>query len=173
VFEAWLAELQVEEAAHGRARTAWLLRQAAEEGTFIGVLLDLAERGQSIALETASARHHAGSLVALGRDFFALRGRHDHLVLLRYTAVASVRAGPHAAPTIGDRRAAATATLLGALTALAGAGRRIIVPAGGGTAVQGELHAVGVDVMTVRLDDRSAVYVPLASVGELSVVDSG
>ena len=38
VFEAWLADLRVDDAAHARARTAWLRRQAEEEANLVGVL---------------------------------------------------------------------------------------------------------------------------------------
>ena len=93
---------------------------------------------------------------------------------VRYDAVASVRPrAPRGRARWVTELVAPTATLAGALGALAGSRRANRRPSSGGTALQGEVRAVGADVVTLRLDDRSAAYVPLTSLGELSVVESG
>jgi hypothetical protein len=173
VFEAWLADLRVDDAAHARARTAWLRRQAEEEANLVGILVDLAERERAVIIDTVAGRCHKGLLLVVGRDFGAVRTRHGVAVLIRYDAIASVRPAPHEAGPVGDRVVAPTATLAGALGALAGSGARVVAHPRRGTALQGEVRAVGADVVTLRLDDRSAAYVPLTSLGELSVVESG
>jgi hypothetical protein len=173
VFEAWLADLRVDDAAHARARRAWLRRQAEEEATLVGVLADLAERLRAVIIETEVGQRHQGLLLVVGLDFCALRTTIGTPVLIRYDAVASVRPAPHDAGPVGDRVVGPSATLRGALGALAGSRARVIVRVRGGTALQGELRAMGTDLMILRLDDRSAAYVPLTSLGELSVVESG
>ena len=64
------------------------------------------------------------------------------------------------------------ATFIGALSALADerARLRLTTPAG---ALTGELRSVGIDVATLRLDDRRPVYARLTSLVEVSVVESG
>jgi hypothetical protein len=173
VFEAWLADLRVDDAAHARARAAWLRRQAEEEATLVGVLADLAERERAVIIETEAGHGHKGILLVVGLDFCALRTTHSTPVLIRYDAVASVRPAPGEAGPVGDRVVGPTATLRGALGALAGSRARVVARVRRGTALQGQLRAVGTDVMTLRLDDRSAAYVPLTSLAELSVVESG
>jgi small nuclear ribonucleoprotein (snRNP)-like protein len=172
VFEAWLADLRVVEAVRSRARTAWLGRQAAEEATFVGVLADLAERGRQVVVETANGGRHRGRLAIVGDDYCALRTSHQ-VVVIRHLAVTAVRPLPQDAGTVGDRVVAPTSRLRDALSAWAGTGVRVRVERRDGAGVVGELRAIGEDVMTLRLDDRREVYVPLISLDELSVLESG
>lgn len=173
VLEAWLADLLVDEAANARARAAWLERQATEEATFLGVLADLAERERQVVIDTVAGRRYLGMIRVVGQDFCALLTKHDVDVLVRYEAIASARPAPREQGTVGDRFIAPVVTFDDALGALSGSGARVTVTGLGGTAVHGELRSVGHDVLTLRLDDRSVAYVRLASVGELSVVESG
>lgn len=173
VLEAWLADLQVDEAAQARARAAWLERQAAEEATFVGVLADLAERGRSLTIDTVGARRHHGAVRLVGEDFCFLTTRKGLDVLVRYEAVLAVRPAPHEIGTAGDRVIAPVVTFREAMAVLADADARVSAVGLGGGAVSGELRSVGRDVLKLRLDDRGACYVRLASLGEVSVVESG
>jgi hypothetical protein len=171
VLEAWLADLQVDEAAAARARTAWLQRQAEEEATFTGVLADLAERERTVVVHTTLGRRHGGRLRVVGADFCWLRTARSVDVLIRYDAITLVRPAPRDEGAAGDRAVTPAATFAGALVALLGA--RVMACPLGGEPVNGELRSVGRDVAALRLDDRGACYVRLGSLGELSVVESG
>jgi hypothetical protein len=171
VLEAWLADLQVEEAAAARARAAWLRRQAEEEASFVGLLADLAERERTVVVDTTLGRRHGGWLRVVGRDFCCVRTGRAIDVLIHYDAVTVVRPAPRQEGTVGDRTVTPVATLAGAMAALVGA--RVSVGSLGGAVLHGELRSVGRDVAALRLDDRGACYVRLASLAELSVVESG
>jgi hypothetical protein len=173
VLEAWLADLQLDEAARARARSAWLERQADEEASFVGVLADLAERGRALVVDTVSARRHHGEVRVIGQDFFALRTRPGVDVLVRYAFVVAVRPAPREPRATGDRLLAPVATFRDALAGLADLGARVTATGFGGVSLSGELHSVGRDVLRVRSDDRGVSYVRLASLGEVSVVESG
>jgi hypothetical protein len=173
VLEAWLAGLQVDEATQARARAGWLQRQAEEEASFVGVLADLAERERAIVLETTSGRRHRGVLRVVGADFCGLRTAHGLDVLVHYDAVVSVRPGPGEPGPAGDRVLAPLVRFVDAMAALADVGARVLAVPKSGPPTVGELQSVGTDVAVLRLDDRSRVYVRLASVGEVSVVESG
>jgi hypothetical protein len=177
-LEAWLADLQVDEAVDARARVGWLRRQADEEATFVGVLADLAERKAPVVIESAAGAR-VGRLRVIGQDFCALQigegpvGR-GH-VLVPYRSLASVRPSAEASTAVvvtGDRLLTPRATFIGALSALADerARLRLTTPAG---ALTGELRSVGVDVATLRLDDRRPAYARVTSLVEVSVVESG
>lgn len=168
-----MADLQVDEATQARARTAWLARQAHEEATFVGVLVDLAERERPVLIDTTTGRHHSGRLRVVGEDFCCLRTPREVDVLVHYGAVASVRPAPHEPGPAGDRLLAPIVTLRAALSALAGTEARVVVTPTAGAGLRGELRSVGLDVVVVRLDDGRAAYVRLASVAEVSVVESG
>jgi hypothetical protein len=173
VLEAWLADLRVDEAVQARARTAWLARQASEEATFVGVLVDLAERERPVLIETTTGRSHRGRLRVVGEDFCCVRTPRRVDVLVSYDAVASLRPAPREPGPAGDRLLAPIITLRAALSALAGTEACVVVTASGGTSLRGELRSVGHDVAVLGLDDGRAAYVRLASVAEVSVVESG
>jgi hypothetical protein len=171
----WVAGLAVDEAARSRARAYWLQRQAGEEGTFAGVLADLAERGRGVVVHLRNGRRHHGRAVLIGADFVAVRTEQHRDVLLALGAVASVRTRAGDPPTLGDRPVVADLQLVEALAVLAEDRTRVIVRGDDAAdAVHGELRGVGRDVATVRLDGAGGTaYVALASVVEVSVPESG
>ena len=57
-----VGDAMADEAADARAREAFLRRSAAEEGSFAGVLLDLAERGVPVLVAGAGGRRQRGVL---------------------------------------------------------------------------------------------------------------
>jgi hypothetical protein len=178
VFEAWLADLQVDEAVDARARVGWLRRQADEEATFVGVLADLAERGEPVVIESAAGAR-VGRLRVVGQDFCALQMGQSHVarrhVLVPYRSLGSVRASGDPATVVvvtGDRLLTPRATFIGALSALADERARLRLTTPAGT-LTGELRSVGIDVATLRLDDRRPAYARVTSLVEVSVVESG
>jgi hypothetical protein len=172
---AWVGSLATDDAARSRARAHWLARQALEEGTFAGVLTDLAERGRPVIVHLHSGRRHRGVPVAIGTDFVALALAGGRSVLVALAAIASVRTMPGEGFITGDRPVVTGTSLVEALCALGEARERVLVLGDDADhGVSGELRAVGRDVLTVRLDgDGATAYVALASVAEISLVESG
>src|SRR5262245_29158179 len=101
--DAWLGELASDEAARRRSRDRSLGRQAAEEGTFTGVLVDLAERGRPVVVHLHNGRWHRGLLSMVGTDFVVIRDDAGRDVAIARSALASVRTLPREAATVGDR----------------------------------------------------------------------
>ncbi|HZA00552.1 MAG TPA: hypothetical protein VE575_17465 [Acidimicrobiales bacterium] len=168
-LERWAAEARVDEAARRRTRERWLRQQAEEEGRLAGVLADLAERGNPVAVHARSGRRYRGDVRAVGRDFVALRTAAVD-AMLRLGAVTSVRAGPGAVPSVGDRSVRTSLSWSEVLTRLAAERTSVVLVVGDGSdAVAGELRSVGQDVVLVRPegDPRSTTYVPLGAITEV------
>jgi hypothetical protein len=162
-----VADVRVADAAAARARAHWLVRQAEEEGTLVGVLVDLAERGDRLVVSTTTGRRAAGTVQALGADFVALADGAG-LVLVALTALATVRTRPGAAAASGDRTERVERRLLDVLAELAG-DRPPVVVGTVGDEVRGTLRAVGRDVITIRMDGErpSTVYVAAGSITDI------
>jgi hypothetical protein len=170
----WLAEQLVEDAVRSRRRAADLRDQAAQEGTLRGVLVDLAERARPVVLRTVAGTEHRVALTVVGRDVVAgrtMRGEHATAGL---DAVASVRAEPGAAPSIGDRQVDQSTTLVGHLHELASVRPDIVATLRDGSRLSGTLTTVGIDVLTIQLhdSDHSAVHVALGALADLVVLDA-
>lgn len=167
----FLAEQRADAAAAARARERWLRQAADEEAQLAGVLLDLAERADTVMVQGVGGRTHRGRVRGVGEDFVALRtGRTD--VLIPYDAVVAVRA--EGRPTSGAVRAQALDLALPeALSAVAGDRPRVLVVSRDGTGLSGSLRSVGRDVLTLRLAEAGGtVYVPIASIAEVSLTDA-
>ena len=169
----WAADARADEAGRARARARWLRRQAEDEATFAGLLVDLAERGTPVVARTTVGRRHRGTVAGVAADFVLLRPDSGWWLLLPFDAVATVRPVERAGEAATGRRLPGLDLLLGeALEAMAGDRARVaIVTVGTGEPVSGELEAVGDDVITVRLDGpgRERVFVRLAAVAEIAV----
>lgn len=169
---AWVAAARNDVAADARWRERFLRQTAAEEATFAGVLLDLAEQGGPVLVVAASGRRHRGVVRAVGSDFVALRTTEGREVLLAHRGLASVRPEGRAGAAAGDRPAELPLGLAEALAVLSEEGPRVlVVTVPGDEGVAGELRAVGRDVLTVQLDgiDRRTAYVAVANVSEVSL----
>ena len=165
------AEAQVGEAAAGRARQRWLEQQAAEETTFAGVLADLTDRGRPVLVHTTAGRRHRGRLQVLGVDFVSISTDVGSDVLIALRAVTSVRSQPRDGAAHSGRAVSVDLSFAAAVAALAGDRPRLAVATTDETTVNGELRAVGQDVLTLRVDGdtRANVYIPLGAVTDLSV----
>jgi hypothetical protein len=173
----WAAQTRADDTARGRSRERWLRQQAAEEATFIGVALDLAERRAGVAIGTANGRTVRGTLSAVARDFWLIDG--DGVPTLVATPyVVSIRPlpGSDGGDATGDRTDVLGMRLVDALTAIAADRPTVRLAVVGDTeVVRGELRTVGADVLTVRPDgaNRQPVYVALSGVIECSILGSG
>ena len=167
----WLAEQRVDAATTARSHERWLRQQSEEEGTFAGVLVDLAERGRPVVIHASGDRRHRGVVRAVADDFVALRTGPGTDVLLAYRGITLVRPGSGEPAVTGERSRPLDTTLAEALAALAGQRARLLVVTLDGAGVAGELRAVGRDVLMMRLDGagRREVYVSVAAVAEVSL----
>ena len=152
----WLADGQVDAAASERARRRWLERQAAEDATLGGVLLDLAERRRPVTLRTRAGTVVRGVCVAVAADFVVVRSDGGVDVLVPVVAIATVRSAPGDPPPVGDRPVALVVTLTDALVELA-AGRPTVVAAVAGEETRGVLHRAGRDVIAIESGERRDV----------------
>jgi hypothetical protein len=166
---ALLDEARATDRAAARRRGAWLRRQAEEEATLAGALLDLSERGSLVTIGSTSGRTTSGTVAAVARDFVVLRSdRADACIAL--AAVSSVRLHEgerHGAPT-GSRQAALDLVLVEVLAGLSAERPRVALVTGGDGVLAGELVAVGADVVTLRMDGdhRTLCYVAVATIEE-------
>lgn len=172
-----VADAAAAEAARERVQERTLRAVAEAEATFDGVALDLAENGAAVVVRTSEGRSHRGRILAVGRDFLALRDGDRPPALVAVGRVTSIR--PHPAGALGRRDAAGgrPAPLhvgLGGVLSQLGAERpRVLVFAAGEDPLAGELRAVGTDVVTLRLDAdrRPVVHVRLDAVSEVVLLD--
>lgn len=168
-LERWAAAARVDEAAGRRSRERWLRHQAEEEGSFAGVLRDLAERGVPIAVRVRGGRVHHGRIQVVGRDFVAITADGPGDALLALGLVSSVTIRPGEPVTVGDHQAPSRLSLVHVLTGLCAERERVmLVVDDGASTVVGTLQALGRDVVTIQLDGdrhRGTAYVPLGSLG--------
>ena len=141
-----------------------------------GVLLALAERRETVLVTTVAGRRHRGVVAGVGVDFAALQASAGGTTLVAFAALGDVRVvegGGRSTPTTGGGSVELGVRLGEVLAQAAGQRPRISAQAGA-AAVVGDLRAVGGDVLTVRADGGGgAVYVPLASISEVSFLASG
>jgi hypothetical protein len=172
-LDRWIADTRGDDAAAARARERWLLTQAEESATFVGVLLDLGEQQANVVIEGRGGRRHRGTIVAVAHDFCGLRTPSAREILLSYAGIASVRAERRSSAPTGDRAVELHTTLDEALAALAeGRPRVLVVTLAGSEGLAGELRSVGRDVLTIRLDGDppAPAYVAISAVAELTLV---
>jgi hypothetical protein len=173
-LDRWAAERRTDDAAAARARERSLRQQAAESATLAGLLVDVAERRAAVLVRMTNGGSHRGTAVLVGLDFVAVAGEGPALLtLLALHAVASVRVSDGATGAAETDRGPGDLDIGTVLAAVAPERPRVRV--GLGTEqVAGELIGAGLDVLTVRADGEpaSVVYVPLASVTEVSLLES-
>ena len=169
----WLAEGRVEAAAAERARRWWLERQASEESSIIGVLLDLAERTDPVAVRSAAGRTVHGSVVAIGADFVVVREERIGDVVIPHRCIATVRSAPGDDPVRGDRSAAFSVVLAEALVELAVERPLVLIALGVGE-IRGELRSAGSDVIALSTTSagRDVVHVALGAIDHLVLLRS-
>lgn len=166
----WTAEARVDERARERTREHWLRQQAAEDATFAGTLVDLAERGRPAGVQTVAGRSHQGSITAVGADFVLLRTMQGHDVLLPFDGITLLRPQPGEAETFGDRTLTIDVLFTEALHELAADRPRVLVVfRSPNQSVAGVLRSVGRDLLSLGLDgpDRLTASVPVSSIAEI------
>lgn len=158
------------DAAGERRREHWLRQQSREEGSFSGVLTDLGERGELVAVATVARRTLHGVVRTVGIDFVGLRGRSNEVVLVPLDAITAIRAEPGGRPTVGDREVEGGGSLDVALSDLAAERPRVVVHTWGGETSAGDLWSVGRDLVVLRGASTGHVYVPLDAINDVTLV---
>ena len=170
----WVADAAAREQAESRKRSRVLLQQAAEDATFIGTLVDLAEREEDLSVITSHDTSIVGRIAVIGADFVAVAGRNGRATFVPTKAIAAIRAQPGTRDVVvaGERSAPLHATLAAIVSELAAERVRVHVTSARHSVV-GELRAAGEDVLIVLAEGSPPVptYVPIASVTELTVND--
>jgi hypothetical protein len=164
----WVAEGRVDAAARERSRQRWLERQAGEEASVAGVLLDLAEQARPVMVRTAAGRTARGPIIALGADFAIVREVPRGDVVIPLGAIATVRSPPGAGAPVGDRPLELAVMLAEALVELS-ADRPLVLIAAAGEEIRGELSSAGTDVVTVTTASthRDVVHVAVGAIDNL------
>jgi hypothetical protein len=131
---------------------------AVADATLSGVLMDWAERGDTLSIRTSSGRTIRGPIVLVAADAIGVARRAGRLTLVPMRCVALIRShdsGKRAPDTSGNRvprRAASLAAIVGGLV---GARPQVAIAVDGEPGlVTGELRAVGADILTVSADPR-------------------
>jgi hypothetical protein len=170
----WAAEAREREAAASRTRRRWLEQQAAEEVTFVAVLLGVGEARTPVVLGVAGGDPLRGVVAAVGRDFCAVQTAARGTVLVRLADVTDVRIQPGYGEVVGTHGdpSPAAMSLADVLFGLSGERPGVVVGLRrGGGLLAGELRAVGIDVATIRTpgDPPVTVYVPLDAISQVSL----
>lgn len=162
-FAALADEAALAEAVRERAVARSLARQAGEDATLVGTLLDLAESGVAVGIRTRDGGLRRGPIRSVAADFVVVDAGAPAWV--RVAAITAVRPEPgrRAAPASGDRASAST-RLHEALGDAAADQPLVTLGVAGSERVRGVLLAAGADVVTIALEDRSVVYVAVDAV---------
>ena len=163
-----VADERVHEAARARARRASLEVQAGEEATFRGVLVDLGERGAPLRFELDANRSTSGTVAQVGLDHVQVRTSDGRLVLVALDAMHAVLPVETRDAVVGDRATVSEHTLRHALDLRCGDRPWLLVRLRSGGTVEGELCAVGRDVVTLLVGPTGRRgHIRLAAVAEV------
>lgn len=139
---------RVDDAVAERRRRSALRRQAAESGSFVGSVIDLAEQGVIVTVVSGDGHRARGRIRSIGADFIGLVDDHGETVLVCLDSASMVRAEPGTARTLGDRTPRASATLMDVL--LTETEREVTVRTIWNETVTGTLETVGSDLVVLR-----------------------
>jgi len=150
-----------------------LEQQAAEEATFVAVLLAFGEGRVPVVLGVTSGNPVRGLVAAVGRDFCAVRTVERGTVLVRLEDITDARVRPGHSAVIGTQGGGAPTDMALADVLFGMAGERpevVISLRRGGGQLSGELRTVGVDVASLRTrsDPPATIYVPMDAVSQVS-----
>lgn len=166
----WAGQLRSDAAAQLRRREHWLRRQAAEDATVAGVLVDHAEQDSTLAITTRSGNRHVGRLRGAGAALVIIEVVGAR-VAIELEDIDTFQALPNSKrrtlDPMGHRSRAEATTMTEVLSQVVDDRPEVTLVTRSGEHVAGELVAVGRDVLMVRPPDRGAlIYLPVASVSE-------
>src|SRR5687767_6923954 len=97
----FVGEGAVEHAARSRSRARWQRQLAIEEGTWRGLLCDLAETAAPVVIDTHVGRRLQGIVVAVGRDFVTVTTLSGGHFVLATAAISGIHLGAGQPGAIG------------------------------------------------------------------------
>lgn len=164
----FVAEGRVVASAERRRREHWLGRQASEEASLVGVLVDLAEGGVPVALQVRSGRAHHGRIEVVGADFVVVGRDEQPDVVVVTAAVLAVRRADDGRRA-GLRPLAPGQTFVNLLENLCGRREHVVLVTGDACTVAGTMWSLGRDFVTVRPEEggRATTYVPVDAIEEV------
>jgi hypothetical protein len=164
-LDRFLDEARLAEAALARQQERWLRQVDEDDASLVGTLVDLAERGSTISIETEPGVIHRGIVRLVGQDFCVVRSEREE-TWIAYEALAVIRpdTSEQHAPASGNR-VAADIRLVDGLAMILADRPRLTLLARGSARLAGALVGVGRDVVSLRLDgpEGQLAYVPAAS----------
>lgn len=160
---------RAEQAAEARRRQRSLLAQAGEEGSFAGVLADLAERGGAVAVHTHAGRLVRGVIGAIGVDYVGLIGARGERTWVPRHAVTGLRPEPGTRATVGDRSGRWAASWHAVVVDLASERTTVALYTVGGDRIPGRLWTAGQDVVSIRAGADVLSYVPMSSINDVTL----
>jgi hypothetical protein len=169
------AEQRAEDAAKARIRERALRASATTDATLAGIVLDLAERAETVSVRTTAGRSLTGRVLAVARDAIALEAG-DTTTYVPLAAIAALRTPAGRVDEPSGSRPLPAVSLAALLADLAPERPTVRVMIVGDPALwRGELRAVGADVLTLRIagDPPTTAYIPLDQLSELTVLASG
>lgn len=150
----------MDQAATERARRHWLTIQAEGDSTLVGVLVDLGERGRPVAI-SVDDKILRGRIVGTGADFVVLERDDTRAAIIPLGAVGMVRSTEDL-DVWGDREVRLETTLVGIGAAVAAERPEVTAWTTSGM-VNGVLRSAGDDVLRIRLDNGTSVWVALTA----------
>ncbi len=159
----FVGEGAVEHAARSRSRTRWQHQLAMEEGTWPGLLSDLAETAALTIIDTHIGRRLQGTIVAVGSDFVTMTTTAGGHLVLAIAAISAIHLAPGQSGPIGRAGAANQTTLRELLAELATEKPTLTWYLTARTAVTGQLVGVSQGFVHLRVDGTpsSTSYLPV------------
>lgn len=159
-------------AAHERRRRALnLQRQAQEEATLKGALVDLGEKRVPVTIKTGAGTTQVGIIIAVGHDFVSLRTRDGAQTLCVLSELCAIRtnSGAQHVPAAGGRGETHDLYLRELLDKATEEEAWVALTMNTGEVISGNLFALGADVVTLRVEDDGSgiTYVSLSRVAEV------
>lgn len=168
-LDGWSDELRFDANTQARRREHWLKRQASEDATLAGALLDYSERKSLLSIETLTGSEYVGVLQGAGSSLVAMQ-TNAHQVFINLNSIFSVNLlrdrHTHAIP-VGHRMSLIHTVLADVLRQASADRPEVVVRSWAGNSIEGTLRAVGRDVVELRRDTGSSSYVPLPSISEV------
>lgn len=157
-IDAAAADLRIELEIEARRRERWIRHRLSEEATLGGALA--AAVGRDIAVQVVTGDRVSGTLAVVGSDVVEVRRRHGStwVSIESVTALEVGEALPAAGPPVDGK------SMVEVLCDLVDERTEVVLTLAGGTAIRGEMRAVGAVATVDTGPGGRTAYVPVAAV---------